>query len=481
MDRVLVEGNRHPLNVGAPPPARPLPGMDDNRGMDRSGQGPLPGHLMAAEQAVVTSPDPDLPEPAGTGEAWRAWGLGVTTYLVAVFHRMSLGVGAIDAEHRFHVGPGVLSVFVAVELGLYAALQIPTGAAADRFGPRRMLTAALVLMAAGELVFALSTVAAAGIAGRALVGLGDALTFLSVLRLVQNWFPARRYGLLAALTGLVGAVGQLISTVPLRQSLSHLHWAPTFAATAVVTAAVAVVMATALRDRPPGAPVVHDAEPMGHAVRAVMRRSGTWRGMWVHFTLTGPFVVFTALWGYPFLVRVEHYSASAASVALAFVVVTTIVASPIIGSLISHRPRTRPGIVLLSAGLLLVAWGLVLAWGPSPAPPFCIALLVVATGIAAPASVVGFDVARESNRADRGGAATGVVNIGGFTGAVVVDVLIGILLTGAAAAGHDPAGYRRTLVLVPAMVLLGLCCFGLTSRRAARQGPEPSTAALPGA
>jgi MFS family permease len=395
----------------------------------------------------------------------------VTTYLVAVFHRMSLGVGAIDAEHRFHVGPGVLSAFVAVELGLYAALQIPTGAAADRFGPRRMLTAALVFMAVGEAVFALSTAAGVGIAGRALVGLGDALTFLSVLRLVQNWFPARRYGLLAALTGLVGGVGQLVSTVPLRQALSHLHWGPTFLATAVATGAVAVVMATSLRDRPAGAPVVHDAEPMGAAVRAVMARSGTWQGMWVHFALTGPFVVFTALWGYPFLVRVEHYSASAASVALAFVVVTTIVVAPVIGLLISRRPQSRPAIVLVSAGLLLAGWGLVLSWGPAPAPSWCIAVLVVATGIAGPASIVGFDVARETNRAERGGAATGVVNIGGFTGAVVVDVLVGVLLTGAAAAGHDPAGYRRVLVLVPAMVVAGVACYGVMRRRTARQGP----------
>jgi hypothetical protein len=127
--------------------------------------------------------------------------------------------------------------------------------------------------------------------------------------------------------------------------------------------------------------------------------------------------------------------------------------------------------VLVSAGLLLLGWGLVLAWGPAPAPGWCIAVLVVATGTAGPASIVGFDVAREANRAERGGAATGVVNIGGFTGAVVVDVLIGVLLTGAAASGHDPVGYRRVLVLVPAMVVSGLVCFGVTRRRTARQGP----------
>ncbi|HXX91332.1 MAG TPA: MFS transporter [Acidimicrobiales bacterium] len=419
-------------------------------------------------------------EPPGGAAAWRAWGLGVTTYLVAVFHRMSLGVGAIDAERRFHIGPSLLSVFVAVQLGLYAALQIPTGAAADRFGPRRMLTAALVLMAAGETLFALATSPALGIAGRALVGTGDALTFLSVLRLVQNWFPARRYGLLAALTGLVGGVGQLISTVPLRQSLSHLHWSATFLVTAVATGVFAVALATALRDRPPGAPVVHAAEPMHHAVRAVMRRSGTWQGMWVHFALTGPFVVFTALWGYPYLVRVQHDTAAGASVVLACVVVTTIVSAPVVGFLISHAPRSRPAIVLVSAGLLLAAWGLALLWGAGPVPPACIALLVLATGVAGPASIVGFDLAREANRADRGGAATGVVNIGGFTGAVVVDVAIGVILATFGHGAGNGSGFRLALATLPAMVALGLLLFVLTSARAARQlSAEPITPAAP--
>ena len=75
--------------------------------------------------------------------AWAAWGLAVSAYFVAVFHRTSLGVASLEAERRFHTGPSVLATFVAAQLAVYAGLQIPTGAMADRFGPRRMLTAAL--------------------------------------------------------------------------------------------------------------------------------------------------------------------------------------------------------------------------------------------------------------------------------------------------------------------------------------------------
>src|SRR5580693_3958312 len=200
----------------------------------------IPTPAPGAPAPNPSAPDTSAPRPSDDGGrsarrggdgvrgAWAAWGLAVSAYFVAVFHRTSLGVASLEAERRFHTGPSVLATFVAVQLAVYAGLQIPTGAMADRFGPRRMLTAALVFLAAGEALFGWGTNVATALAGRALVGIGDGLTFLNVLRLVQNWFPASRYGLLTALTSLTGGVGQLVSTEPLRLSLSHLGWVATF-------------------------------------------------------------------------------------------------------------------------------------------------------------------------------------------------------------------------------------------------------------
>ena len=36
--------------------------------------------------------------------AWRMWALAAAFYLVAIFHRMSLGVASLDASHRFGRG-----------------------------------------------------------------------------------------------------------------------------------------------------------------------------------------------------------------------------------------------------------------------------------------------------------------------------------------------------------------------------------------
>ena len=385
---------------------------------------------------------------------------------MAVFHRTSLGVSSLEAERRFHVGPSVLGTFVAAQLALYAALQIPSGAMADRFGPRRMLCVALVFLAAGEALFGWGTNAGEALAGRALVGVGDGLTFLNVLRLVQNWFPASRYGLLTALTSLAGGVGQLISTEPLRLGLLHLGWEATFTASAVISVAVAVVIGLLLRDHPDDTPTLplRERHSMLHSVRHAMQTAGTWRGMWAHFSLTGPFVVFTALWGYPFLVRAERYPGTRASLVLALVVLSAIVSAPFVGALIVRAPRARVLAVMVTGLVLLATWTVVLAWS-GPVPASLVVVLAVTTGVGGSASVIGFDFARESNPPERGGAATGVVNIGGFTAAVLADLVIGGALDVIGVRRHGTNAYRLSLIVVPVVVAFGLVQFWRATRR----------------
>src|SRR3954453_20186895 len=85
---------------------------------------------------------------AAGSRAWRMWALAAAFYLVAIFHRMSLGVASIDASARFGVSTSTIALLSTVQLGLYLAMQIPAGLLADRFGPRRSLTLGLLGMGA---------------------------------------------------------------------------------------------------------------------------------------------------------------------------------------------------------------------------------------------------------------------------------------------------------------------------------------------
>jgi MFS family permease len=200
---------------------------------------------------------------------WLMWGLGALCYLTALFHRMSLSVAGLTAQQRFSIDATGLAAFSVVQLVLYATLQVPVGAAADRFGPRRLLLAGMASMAAGSTVFALATAYPVAMIGRALIGAGDACLFVNVLRLAHNWFPGRRYALVAALTGMIGGLGQLIATAPLAALLTGFGWTTAFLAAGVVTAALLAVVGLMLRDGPEGAATpVSTGEPLRESLRA---------------------------------------------------------------------------------------------------------------------------------------------------------------------------------------------------------------------
>ena len=101
----------------------------------------------------------------------RGWLAAVAVYFLAVPHRTSLGVAGLLAQHRIAITPAQLSVFVLMQLGLYAAPQVPAGVLVDRDGPRRLLIVAAVVMAAALRVAVWYRRVRAFILGRQALGL----------------------------------------------------------------------------------------------------------------------------------------------------------------------------------------------------------------------------------------------------------------------------------------------------------------------
>ena len=74
-----------------------------------------------------------------SARAYGVWAVALAAYGVAVFHRASLGVAAVEAQERFSAGASAVSLFLVLQLAVYAGLQVPVGVALDRFGSRRMI------------------------------------------------------------------------------------------------------------------------------------------------------------------------------------------------------------------------------------------------------------------------------------------------------------------------------------------------------
>ena len=85
------------------------------------------------------------------------WAVGVFAYLCAVYRaRVLRGGQRRGFLARFGVDGAMLSLFGVVQLGTYAAAQIPAGLLLDRLGPRRMLVLGALTMAVGQVLLAFS-------------------------------------------------------------------------------------------------------------------------------------------------------------------------------------------------------------------------------------------------------------------------------------------------------------------------------------
>jgi MFS family permease len=358
------------------------------------------------------------------------WALGVTAYCIAVFHRASLGVAGPLAQQRFGATAAVLSLFIVLQLGVYASLQVPVGVLLDRVGSRRMVAAGAATMAAGQIVLAESHSVGLAVLGRVLVGTGDAMTFTSVLRLVAAWFPPRRVPIVTQLSGLLGQLGQVAAAIPLVALLHHEGWTPSFLGAGAAGLVVAALVALWMRDAPPSAHV-HPPPSSAHEVRghlrAAWREPGTRLGLWTHFATQFSGLVFGLLWGYPFLVQGEGRSPQQAAALLTVLVIAAVAIGPVIGQLIGRWPyrRSIPTLAVVSASATI--WTIVLVW-PGRAPLALLVVLVLVLATNGPGSMVGFDYARTENEPARLGSATGIVNVGGFVASLTTILLIGLLL-----------------------------------------------------
>ncbi len=363
--------------------------------------------------------------------AWLIFVLAVLAYAVAVFQRASLGVAGVEAQQRFATTAAVVALFSVLQLAVYASLQVPVGVLLDRIGARRLIAGGAVLMASGQLVLATAHGVGPAVAARVLVGAGDAMTFISALRLVAVWFPPASVPLLSQLTGILGQVGQIAAAYPLVTLLQRDGWSTSFLVAAGAGFAVALMAAALLRNGPPGAratgPTIGAREAVRHLGLA-WREPGTRLGLWTHFTTQFSGVVFGLLWGYPFLVVGEHRSPAQAGLLITLLVVVAMVIGPVLGHLAGRWPYRRSVPVLSIVAATVVAWTVVLSW-PGRAPFALLVILVVVLASNGPGSLMGFDYARTENEAERVGSATGIVNVGGFVASLLTIALIGVILS----------------------------------------------------
>ena len=391
--------------------------------------------------------------------------LAAMFYMYEFILQVSPAVMTNELMRDLNLNAASLGTMAAFYYYSYTPMQLPAGLLYDRFGPRRLITLAVLVCATGALLFGTTPSVFMASVGRFFMGIGSSFSFIGALLLVSRWFPPHRFALLTGLVQLMSSVGAIAGQVPLAKAISHWGWRSTIISLSIMGIFLALFIWAIVRDSPKTvsqrkkfqcSPEKSELKRLQH----VCNNRQTWLIALYSFAIWAPITAFAALWGIPFLVATYGISTEAASKACAMIWLGIGIGSPLLGW-VSDMIKSRS--IPLSFSALLGIFSITLIiYGPHLSIIW-LYLTLFMVGLAASGQALSFGVVKDNNPPSVVGTAIGFNNTAVVAGGALFQPLIGVLLyynwNGTMHNGtpfYGAADYQKALIILPLCYILAL-------------------------
>jgi MFS family permease len=356
----------------------------------------------------------------------------VAGYYLSYLFRTINAVMAVPLGSELGLDAGDLGLLTSVYFVTFAAAQIPIGILLDRYSPRRIQSALLVVAAVGSALFAASDHFLGLLAGRALIGLGVAAALNSGLKALVLWFPRDRVPLLSGLMVMLGALGAVTATLPADLLLAWIGWRELFGLLAALTAGCAALVYLVV---PEAKPIASGEVSAG--LRKVYADPRFWRLAPLSASCIGTAWSLQGLWAAQWLTDVEGLD-RADVVQHLFAMAVALSLGAILLGVAADRLRRRgvgPEMLLALVATVFITAQLELILR-LPLPSYFLWAVVAAVGAAV---VLSYAILAEYFPKELAGRANGALNLFHIAAAFVVQYATGVVLAQwTPQAGHYP-------------------------------------------
>lgn len=396
---------------------------------------------------------------------WLICGLAAVFYAYEYLLRVSPSVMMPQLMQAFGVSAASLGLLSSAYYAAYTPVQLPAGLMMDRFGPRRILTLAVLCCAVGAALFAITdSLMLAGI-GRFLMGFGSAFAFVGVLKLATIWLPPDRFGFVAGLATTLGMLGAISGERILGKTVFLVGWQQTIIYSGIVGLILTPLMWWIIRDHNDQHPDAPHTQRIAlkqcffEAFRIIQNRQ-----IWLNGLIAGlmfmPITVFAELWGVEYLKVTQGYNQDQATWGTSMIFLGWAIGGPIVGNWSDTIRRRR---LPMTLGSLFAALAISFVMYVPGLSAFQVNAGLFMLGFFGSAQVLAFAVGRENcsiTVAATAVAATNfLINLAGGTFQPLVGKIMDMCWDGQEAVGmhvYSPETYTIAISVVPIALLLAV-------------------------
>jgi predicted MFS family arabinose efflux permease len=375
-------------------------------------------------------------------------------YFLSYLYRTANAVIGPVLARELNLGDNALGLLTSTYFLAFGAAQLPLGMLLDRFGPRRVEAALLVVAASGAAVFALSDALGGLAMGRALIGLGVSACLMASFKAFAQWFPPERQ---ASLTGWImasGGLGALAASKPLELALGIASWREIALGLAVATLAVAALLWFLAPDKQGEEHGTGFAAQLA-GVKAIYSSPHFWRYAPMGFWFTGGFMAVQGLWASRWMSVLEGMSGADIAVRLTWISGAMLAGFLFMGFFATTLVRRGIRLERVYLGAMCVAITLLALI--SSLPTFAGSLLWPILGICFSLSNISYSLVTQAFPPALSGRANTALNLLVFAGAFGLQWGIGILVDALQASGWTmDAAFRASFFTLLGGQLLAL-------------------------
>lgn len=381
--------------------------------------------------------------------AWSLLFIASLFYAYQYILRVMPNIMLSDITEQFNMGAATFGQFSGIYYIGYSLIHLPVGIMLDRYGPKKVMSGAILLSVAGLTPLIFASHWAYPIAGRLLIGVGSSAAILGVFKIIRMSFEEKLFPKMLSIAVTIGLIGAVYGGGPvsyMRELLGYQAVVQAIALVGILLALATYLMIPRLKE-PAKAPLLANIKEVVSNKKVIY--ICLFAGLMV-----GPLEGFADVWATLFLKQAKGFNANLAATMPSMIFIGMCFGSPIL-NFIADKTKSYLG-TIVGAGITMALFFLLLL--ASSFSSFIVSASFILIGVCCSYQILAIYKASTYVREEVAGLTTAMANMIIMLFGYLFHALIGSTVN--AMGGLDaPYALEAGIAVIPFALFLGTVGF----------------------